>query len=180
MVSTPALPPHPSPEPATCTYVVSTPAPPPRPSPEPATCTHVVGTPAPPPHPSPEPATCTHMVGTPAPPPHPSPEPTICTHVLGISTILPQQPFKTTLVNTIAKVLPSDATLHQFDLLRNKAKGKHQCCRHLADLSLKVKLSLLSKHKELLRIVNQYTCDEEKLGHIQRIVLYILRMLYIS
>ena len=60
-----------------------------------------------------------------------------------------------------------DSTLHQFDLLRCKAKGQQRNrsnSNHLMDLSEKLKKTLLAKYKELSRVVNGWTKDE--LGHV--------------
>ena len=60
-----------------------------------------------------------------------------------------------------------DSTLHQFDLLRCKAKGQQRNgsnSNHLMDLSEKFKKTLLAKYKELSRVVNGWTKDE--LGHV--------------
>lgn len=66
-------------------------------------------------------------------------------------------------------VVPNDATLQQFDLLRNKVKqGKQRGSNtntHLNELSRKLQQTLTSKYKELSTIINNWTSEQKKLRH---------------
>ena len=79
-----------------------------------------------------------------------------------------QQPFVTSLGKTLSQILPSDATLYQFDMLRSKAKEKQgysSTNKHLKVVSQQMKRTLISKYRELTKIVSRREIEEKQLGH---------------